>query len=517
MNSQPRFHSRCLIAAMAFVALPSLIAFGQTDVTSNTAPVQRFLDSDTAVVAWADLSQIDLDDLAKFMTATGPSFNDIEQAKAARQGLTKLGVTRVYWISDLAELSRGPRAVVVPVPQENADAVLLILNAIAESTGGTTIADGQHVLIGDPEEISRLQGEHSGKPDAEFLSTVNNIKHPHAVALRTPAEAMLPLASLLPEIFGADSRRATTAAELLWKLKSVTLSGTLPPSNMRLQVNTNSKEAAAGVATLLNDWTTSEIKEKADVLQMRAVGSSVTLESKSEGDTSAIVDSLKILASPARRRAQRMTTMNSLKQIGLAMHNFYDTYGTFPPQALANKDGKRLLSWRVLILPYLDEYPLYKEFRLDEPWDSPHNIKLAKRMPFTYRGSQTNQADIEAGKTRMVAPLIKVELPGGKKASYSVFARPEGGTRFQDINDGTSNTLLVVEAGDDQTVLWTKPEDVELVENDPVSPLLDKAAKGFHACMCDGAARFFSATTAAKTVRALLTIDGGEIIEQDEL
>src|ERR1700676_3675353 len=86
----------------------------------------------------------------------------------------------------------------------------------------------------------------------------------------------------------------------------------------------------------------------------------------------------------AREAARRAQCVNNLKQIGLAMHNYHSTYDCFPPAVTADDQGRPLLSWRVLILPYLEEAPLYAQFHLDEPWDSPHNLPLASKMPRVY-------------------------------------------------------------------------------------------------------------------------------------
>src|SRR5262249_30142494 len=82
--------------------------------------------------------------------------------------------------------------------------------------------------------------------------------------------------------------------------------------------------------------------------------------------------------------ASRTRSANNLKQIGLAMHNYHDVNGAFPPAAVCDKTGKPMLSWRVLILPYIEQDALYKEFKLDEPWDSEHNKKLLAKMPKVY-------------------------------------------------------------------------------------------------------------------------------------
>jgi len=87
----------------------------------------------------------------------------------------------------------------------------------------------------------------------------------------------------------------------------------------------------------------------------------------------------------ARESARRMQGSNNLKQQLLAMHNFHDTHNGFPAAYSTNKDGKPLLSWRVHILPYIEQQPLYNEFKLDEPWDSEHNKKLIAKMPQVFR------------------------------------------------------------------------------------------------------------------------------------
>src|SRR6185436_18638182 len=83
-------------------------------------------------------------------------------------------------------------------------------------------------------------------------------------------------------------------------------------------------------------------------------------------------------------RMRRMMASNNLKQIALAFHNYESAYGCFPPPAITDAQGKALLSWRVAILPYIEEDALYKQFRMNEAWDSPHNKKLLSKMPKIY-------------------------------------------------------------------------------------------------------------------------------------
>ena len=82
----------------------------------------------------------------------------------------------------------------------------------------------------------------------------------------------------------------------------------------------------------------------------------------------------------------------NLKKLALAMHNYNDTYGRLPLAATMGKNGKALLSWRVELLPYLEEQELYRQFKRDEPWNSPHNLKLLSKMPAVYRAARRQDA-----------------------------------------------------------------------------------------------------------------------------
>ncbi len=503
-------HRRKLLnaaVAVMFVTMSAVTATAQ-EATSNTSLIKAYLKSDTTVVGWVDLSQVDVDAVTEFAGKMNIAINDMTTAKAVQEALVQMGVKRMYWLGNLERLVETPKAMIIPLKSDKIEPVASMLKALIEETGlaADIEIDGDCVLVGDKDEIVFLKSS-SGEPDAEFLTTVNTINQPHGVVLKTPVAALVPVMSVLPQIFGTEDPRVAKATELLINVKSLTLSGLLPPSKFELQIATRSAESASGIAKLINDWTTESLSESATAIQMKASDSNVLLTSSSMETTSSMFEALQQLTSPARNRGQRLSTLNSLKQIGLAMHNFHDAYGHFPPQSLASKDGKRLLSWRVLILPFLEHTALYQEFHLDEAWDSPHNIKLVAKMPFAYRGSQTDPEVIAAGKTRMVAPLTK----------DSIFGRPGGGISFRSIKDGTSNTLLVVEAAPDQAVIWTKPEDVEMPQENLLSVLLDAAADGFHALIADGSARLFPQTVDDETLKAVLSIDGKEVISFDKL
>jgi len=147
-------------------------------------------------------------------------------------------------------------------------------------------------------------------------------------------------------------------------------------------------------------------------------------------------------------------SLNHLKAIALGMLNFEDVQHHYPDRAIRDKDGKPLLSWRVAILPDIEEAELYKQFHLDEPWDSEHNIKLLDRMPQAYRSPDT--ASQHPGRTRYLAPV----------GENTIFP-PNGTVLMKDITDGISKTILVIEADPEHAVQWTKPDDLEVDLDNP--------------------------------------------------
>jgi hypothetical protein len=202
-----------------------------------------------------------------------------------------------------------------------------------------------------------------------------------------------------------------------------------------------------------------------------------------------------------------LLSRNCLKQISLAFRSYHEAFGRLPPAVVCGKDGRPLYSWRVPLLPFLEEENIYKKFRLDEPWDGPHNQKFLERTPPCYRPS-----------------LGGKDPPGLTR--YQVFIGP--GTAFErdrltwdDFPDCLAETLLVVEAG--EPVPWSKPADLAYDPNGPLPPLGGVYGKpvhvlcyevrrrpGFNACFADGSARFILSTTDEKTIRALITRNGGE-------
>ena len=191
--------------------------------------------------------------------------------------------------------------------------------------------------------------------------------------------------------------------------------------------------------------------------------------------------------------AIRQESMNNLKRIMLGMHNYHDTNKSFPP-AFISKDGKPLLSWRVAILPFVDQKALYERFKLDEPWDSEHNKKLVVHMPEVYVSPASKLND---GHTVYLTPRgTGTAFPGEK------------GVKIRQIADGTSKTIAIVEVDDDHAVVWTKPDDWKF-DPDHLKVGLDGVYRGgFLVGACDGAVHWLPNNIDAEQLKELFTIAG---------
>jgi prepilin-type processing-associated H-X9-DG protein len=207
--------------------------------------------------------------------------------------------------------------------------------------------------------------------------------------------------------------------------------------------------------------------------------------------------------------ARRTVCQSNLKDIAIALQNYHDVYKRFPPAYIADESGKPMHSWRVLILPFLEQKALYDQIRFYEPWDSPHNSKLAAVSLELFRCPEDGKRG--RGHTSYVAVVGPgTAWPGAKSIDIA------------DINDGTSNTILVVEVKN-SGIHWMEPRDLDAsqmpmtINAKPVgaSATLDISSghKGVaQVAFADGSVRAIPEVTPAAMLRAMLTIAGGESV-----
>lgn len=233
--------------------------------------------------------------------------------------------------------------------------------------------------------------------------------------------------------------------------------------------------------------------------------------------------------SAARAAARRVKSMNNLKQLGLAFHNYADAMGRFPPPAVIGPDGKPWHSWRVLLLPYLDQGDLYRQYDFSQPWDSPKNRAVAEKMPALFRDPAregppdafTDYAAIVGEHT--IFPSGRVTMKDAN--DFPACLARDKTVSFPQVTDGTSNTIMFATVDPARRIRWTAPDDIVFGADFPgvgkaggigaIHPAKEDMA-GL-AVFTDGSAQVIAAATDRDTVTALVTRDGGEVVDRGAL
>jgi prepilin-type processing-associated H-X9-DG protein len=214
---------------------------------------------------------------------------------------------------------------------------------------------------------------------------------------------------------------------------------------------------------------------------------------------------------PARESARRAVCSNNLYVVSLAMHNYHDVYRAFPPSVITDEDGRPMRSWRVAILPFIEQEALDDRYDCSESWDGPHNRAMHDISIATYRcPGDTRSTRVETSYVRVVddAPGRGIQTAGGE---------PNESLGFWDIRDGTSRTIILIEVGS-SGIHWMEPRDISLEEaftflTDPdASPFRRVHRGGVHVAFADGKVRFLPDSTKAPKIRAFLTANGEEPI-----
>ncbi|MCE2806569.1 MAG: DUF1559 domain-containing protein, partial [Gemmataceae bacterium] len=259
--------------------------------------------------------------------------------------------------------------------------------------------------------------------------------------------------------------------------------------------------------------TFSDLAEKLGKVEFRRQGQTVAVEGtippenlQLGGAQAAVAIGLLLPAvQKVREAASRTHSMNNMKMLGLALHNYHDANGRFPPAFVVDKAGKPLYSWRVLILPYIEQDAIYKKWKMDEAWDSPNNKPLSDLAIKVFN----DPAREASNKTP-----YRVFFGNGAMFDAGKPAPMASGTRLQDVTDGTSNTFMVVDAREE--VPWAAPQELPFDPKKALPPMGAPGRQLFLALMGDGSVRAIALGVAEETLKAYITRNGGEVIQPDQ-
>ncbi len=500
---------RLLAAALALsVTVSSNAAESKFDPGQVAKTIAPYLDDRTILVVHVDLTRLEPKTLVEaFARLTGGKESDFDPLRqrwdALLPAFRKAGGKDIYIVFSLMDLLDGS-FFVAPVEGEG-KALATFLKRLVRQTDQSAEKIGQAVVIGPKTALQRLHKlQPVERPELARAIAVAGDAALQAFLLptadtRRAIEEMLPT---LPADFGGGSTRDLTRG-LQWAAASVDVA---PSLRARLVLQAPDAESAKALRAALvrlfkalgQNKVLAEYAPHLDAIvplvTPTVAGDRLTLTH----DEKELTNLLRPFAE-FRLRIRRDQSTNDLGRILRAMHEYYDANKHFPAAASYDKQNKPLLSWRVHLLPYLGEKPLYKEFRLDEPWDSEHNKKLIARMPAVFRSAGAPHL-AEDGKTTFLAPLGEATLFPDKR-----------GVRLAEITDGTSNTIMLVDVEDTRAVVWTKPEDWPY---DPMDPFkgLARASRGYVTGFADGSVQVLPQSITKETLQGLFTRNGGEVV-----
>ena len=444
------------------------------DAQQESSIVSQFLDSGTIAVASASLDQIDIEAFAESVTGIIP-FGEAFKEEAfpvlgpGLAGLQATGAARIHVIASTSDLLNRSVIVVVETknPQQTKEFLQVPLKQSPEPM--EIFLRDNHLVITKEQTWNRINSRSQPIDRPELLSALARVSKfgiRGAVAVRPDLhrEIVSIMPASLPDGFPQLNPR-----QIAQQVHSIAIGFNVDAQPIKLTViQCADPQSSQRIAGLL---------KRVVAQNLRGLDPDTLITTENElvmGDLS--LDDLSRMLGPVVKKtqvdAQRKQLVNSMKQIGLGMHNFHDSIGYLPPQATVSETGKPLLSWRVFLLPYIEEHELYERFHLDEPWDSPHNIKLAAEIPFPY---QSPDLATSTGLTRVMLPL-------GEGTAWKTDGPP---IRFRNIINGTSNTIAAVRGPVDKAVVWTKPDDLVLTGQDVVADAVGDS-KYLIALMFDG-------------------------------
>jgi len=546
-----------LITTLTLFTLFLSPTFAQSESQRIITPIAPLLNENTAVVAHIDLSQVKPDDIAAklkpMLSKLGIPTEQLDAAPAMLKpnlaALTALKVRDIYFLSYVPLLPKYPGFVAIPLDKaSDADAVKKILGhpGFPDESFAKTI--GNFLLLSpianDPIDDSVWNTiTSSPTPRPELLEALESVKGSAVqIALIPP-----PYTKRVLEESGFDMLppplNKTPMSVVTNGVRWTVLAADLDKPQLRWVIRSEHEQAARDLRKLFEQAVDlalaniDSIHERILMEKMKAGGVEPETFLKSflpvpkenrleltvneafiEERTKIVANLPETMLDALASSARAQQCQNHLKQIVLAFHNHHDTFGKFPPLHTVDKDGKPLHSWRVAILPYLEQNELYKKIRLDEPWDSEYNKQFHSQCPAFFQCPQ------------MVAKNPAIKRDG--LTTYSVIvgknAYPEADKKYDlyMITDGTSNTLAVVER--QVPVCWMDPTQ-EITQEEAMKGI-GKSEKGIAAvhtsgsrmstqtAFFDGSTRTIMEHVTLESLKALITRNGGESIgvEYDE-
>ncbi len=519
MNKLP---SQILNVLVLFV-FASNVAAAQ-DQSGFPKALHPFLSQETVAIGVVDLQRVDLEKMVELQTGlSGHSkrsaaalLTKAKQSQAKIKQLQEAGVDKLFLLSPIQEFSIQ-KTVWLGVVNDQKD-VETAKNRLTELQQTLDIkreatAKG-NVLVGSFMDKYKQQILSADPQPAKIAETAltSLAKFDIGVAIIGSPDTRKVLAELNPDFptpFG-DLNGKMIANDVQWSSLGLSFADKTGSLIVQCSDNRTSKQLGTAAEKLIPFLQSKSLLDPSVAAYLKENFKAEADKSRLVADLSGLYkeDGLTLLMKEVTAQQRQKEQMKRLQLIAKGCHQFDEANKNLPATANYDKDGKPLLSWRVHILPYMNQNNLYKLFRLDEPWDSEHNIKLLKMLPDCYFGiaANPNQDNLEAGKTVFLRPTGKGTLFDGSTAPT-----------FGMMHDGSVNTMLAVVVGDDHAVEWTRPVDWKFDSEKPWQGLGIKKGEKLKIVTADGAGHLVRSDIEDEQIRNLVNPQDGNVLRMDDL
>lgn len=505
---------------MTFCIVPALALFftlgagaTQPPDDSATAPeemLNSLLERPSMLLIDIDLAKLNLEamfdwsvQVASLGEFARPPQQIVERAGGFIESLQSAGATHVYLSVATRSIHDGGPLIIIPC--EDVAAVNGLAAMLIKTAGADTMLEVQTypglVLIGPTKVLNRMavalsQGRSEAREDL-VQPLVDPQRSDHTAVLSLVDSYREELIAIWPDSLPQAAELQLSPRQLVRDVRSITLTWDMPPEPM-LQITIEATDATAA------ERVQASLQHLFVQLARRLDGSRefqlppITIETNQldvQFDSAAITTVIDQV-NQASGAGEGRRVVDNLKQVGLAMHTYHDTHQHLPPKHFINPDGQPLVSWRVVILPFVEQQALYQNFKLDQTWDAADNASVSSVVIPTY----TDRGGEDSNQTRFRVPVF----PG---SAWDGDGPPKS---FYDITDGMANTIAVIHAPAEAAVSWTDPAQWLISPDDPLQDVFGDRDQVV-VLLFDGSVRVLQRDEIDnEKLSALLTIAGGE-------
>lgn len=459
-------------------------------------PATPYIEQSTLLIADFDLEKFNVEATSSWLNEMFGGAEGDGAAAMARgfvDSLKGAGVSHLYVTAATRSIVDGGPLVIVPCENPavvQGLATVILQNAPKDPAQKVHMGD-KVVLVGAAKAVDRVVASDGiSRPDLILPLTAED-RLDHNIVIALPQQTRRDLVALWPDRLPDQSPLQFSPREIVADVSQIIVSLRLPPDPlMVVHVETTDAAAAGRVEKVLEDL----IGMAGDVsppIEIDVEIEDVTLR----GSPEAFLKVAQAIAMPARKRASNEMVTNSMKQVGLAIFNYYDNEKSLPPLYYASPDGTPLLSGRVALLPYLEQQALFGAFQLDQAWNSEANMRASSTLvPVYCRDPQ-------------LGPKTTIRFPVYPGSLWHGAGPPKD---FRDVTDGTSLTIAAIDAPQSAAVEWANPQPWVLSEEDPMSDVFGDRETAT-VVFLDGAARELKKSEMTNDkLKAMLTIAAGD-------